>query len=514
MMAGRMVRSRPRVIGLVTVASVALGFVPAVPSDATPEFRPSRPATVSVGARDCGGSSEVRFVWLPGFDDPAAPANRNRVGVLEVGPASAKNVLVLNPGTSAGSAYFKPLADDIVRETNGAWQVWSVERRENQLEDQSVADQAKRGTATTEQLFDYYLGWLTNPSITKHFQLIPDSTVSFAKGCGMNVAIEDLHRVVEAAGAHGWRVVLGGHSLGGSITTAYATWDFNGKPGADDLAGLVYIDGGSDPTPISPADATGSLQTLQNGSPWLSFGGIPAPFAGVFGSGGGLLTLSDPNSPSIGQTFPLLPAALKPPVRVTNEAQFGYALDTKTSPSSLIAAQAHLGRLAATGTPRGWDNTGALTPITRFATMFSGGNLLGVDGVAWYHPLRLTIDAGAVADGNPNPAQGILDVHATHGHDLDKHLRIYAFGAALGGRRVLDAARTLAAQSHIPTSNLTLIDRQSTYSHNDPAGASPQNDLLENLIPFLHQVDKPGRAACDTTGERRQPPTRPRTHRE
>ena len=39
--------------------------------------------------------------------------------------------------------------------------------------------------------------------------------------------------------------MVGGHSLGGSITTAYATRDFNGRPGARGLAGLVYIDGGS-----------------------------------------------------------------------------------------------------------------------------------------------------------------------------------------------------------------------------------------------------------------------------
>jgi pimeloyl-ACP methyl ester carboxylesterase len=501
MTAGGKVRPRRGVIGLVTAAMVALGFALAVPSAATPRFQPPGRPTVPPSARDCGGKSEIRFEWLPGFNDPATPSSRNRVGVLEVGPASAKNVLVLNPGTSAGAAYFRPLADDIVRDSHGAWQVWSVERRENQLEDQSVADQAKQGTATTQQLFDYYLGWLSNPSVTTHFQLIPDSTVSFAKGWGLNVEIEDLHRVVERAAAHGRRVVLGGHSLGGSITTAYATWDFDGKPGANDLAGLVYIDGGSNPTPVSSAEATQSLQDLQKGSPWLTFGGIPAPFAGLFGSGGGLLTVIDPNSPSIGQTFPLLPAALKPPVRVNNAAQFGYALDTKTSPSSLIAAQAHLGQLADSGTPRGWERAGAITPIQRYATMFSGAGLQGVDGVAWYHPLRLTIDAGAVADGNPNPAQSILDVKAIHGHDLDKHLRIYAFGAALGGQRVLDAAQTLAAQSAIPTSNLTLINRQSTYAHNDPAGATPQNDFVDNLIPFLDKLAKPGLGPCNAPGK-------------
>ena len=61
----------------------------------------------------------------------------------------------------------------------------------------------------------------------------------------MQVAVGDLHRVIAAARKLGGKVVLGGHSLGGSVVTAYATWNFNGKPGADELAGLVYIDGAS-----------------------------------------------------------------------------------------------------------------------------------------------------------------------------------------------------------------------------------------------------------------------------
>jgi hypothetical protein len=467
----------------------------ALPADAAP-----RDTTQRVVTRACYQDAfrdgraahwyppNIRFEWLPGFDDPATPNALDRVGVLKIGAPGARNVLVLNPGTSAGAAYFLPLAADIVHDTHGSWQVWSVERRENQLEDQSFANLAKQGNVSVQQAFDYYLGWITNPSVTNHFQLIPDASVSYAKNWGMNVEIEDLHRVVEAAATHGRHVVLGGHSLGGSITTAYATWDFNGRAGADDLDGLVYIDGGSGPNPVSADDARGSLARLASGSPWLAFGGIAAPFAGLFSSGGALATLLDPNSPSLGQAFAPLPAELKPPVPATNEAQYGFALDTKTSPSSLAAAQAHLGQLAATGTPRGWDSTGALTPIRRFATMFSGGCLLGLDGVAWYHPLRLTIDAGAVADGNANPAQSVLDVKAIHGHDLDENLRIYAFGAALGGQGVLTAAQTLAAQSNIPSSNLTLVNRSGTYAHNDPAGASPVNDFLSNLVPFLDGV--------------------------
>jgi pimeloyl-ACP methyl ester carboxylesterase len=446
---------------------------------------------LAVFALTASAASAARFEWMKGYDDPATPNNLDRVGVLKVGFPWARNVLVLNPGTSAGAGYFKPLADDIVRLTHGRWQVWSVERRENQLEDQSVIDKYKQRQATPKQLFDYYLGWLSNSSVTNHFQLIPDSSVPYGRGWGMNVEVEDLHRVVESAARDGRRVVLGGHSLGGSITTAYATWDFHGQPGDKDLAGLVYIDGGSNPVPVTAQAATQSLQSLQTSSPWLSFGGIAAPFAGIFSATGSCGTVYDPNSPSLGYSFPLLPANLKPPLPAgvvpTNEAQYGFALDNDTSPASLAAAQGHIGHLATIGNPRGWIDD-EISPIGRFAAMFCGKGLGGVDGTAWYHPMRLTIDSGAVADGNANPAQSVLNVDAVHGDDLRRRTRIYAFGAALGGAGVLTTAQVLAQQSGIPASHLTLVNRQSTYSHNDPSAASPHNEFVDNLIPFLAQV--------------------------
>jgi hypothetical protein len=439
-----------------------------------------------------GAKVDVRFQRMAGFDAPGTPARYDRVGVLEVGPRRAPNILVLNPGTSASSAYFQPLAKAIVQRAKG-WQVWAVERRENLLEDHSVLDRAKRGRATGDQLFEYYLGWLSDPGVTDHIRLIPDSEVGFAREWGMRVEIEDLRRVVGAASRRGRRVVLGGHSLGGTITTAYATWDFGGRPGARDLSGLVFIDGGSGRSAVSEQQARQSLADLESESPWLSFGGIGPPFAGLFNATGSAGALIEPAAPSRGQAFPLLPANLKPPVPVTNLGQYGYALDTATSPPGLVAAQAHLGRLAPAGDPRGWVRAGELTPIRRYATMFSGWGLRGLDGTAWYHPMRLTIDSGAVAAGNANPAQAVLDVRATHGRDLPRRLRIYAFGASLGGRRVLDAAATLARQSRIPKRNLTLVDRHATYSHNDPNSAYPRNAFLARLVPYLRRLGRGSR---------------------
>jgi pimeloyl-ACP methyl ester carboxylesterase len=452
---------------------------------------------VALVLQSCASSSSsapdsLGVTWMKGYAAPDTPAKFDKVGVIKVGPSSAKNVLVLEPGTSAAAAYFVPLAKWIVSKTTN-WQIWAVQRRETLLDDESVLNLAKENKASPTEVYDYYLGYLKNPSIKHHVQTVPNSSVEFAKQWGMKVAVEDLHVVIGAAKKLGGKVVLGGHSLGGSVVTAYATWDFDGRAGADDLAGLVYIDGGSGPAESAQL-ATQALATLDapTTSPWLAFGGIPAPLAGIYNAAGSLAALLFPNQPSLGQSSGLLPSEIVPPVKATNLGQYGYALNVATSPSSLEAAQAHLGTGLAS-TPNsdgyyGWNSAGALTPIKRYATMFSGYPIKNVDGTEWYFPMRLTDDTMAVGNGNANAAQSVLDVDSTMGHQLPRSLLIYAFGAHLGGESVLLAAQQLAAQSHIPSSNLTLVNRQSTYAHNDPAGAYPNNVFFANLVPFLKKA--------------------------
>jgi hypothetical protein len=432
----------------------------------------------------------VKFKVMRGFASPGTPDNLNVVGVLKIGNPKADNVLVLNPGTSAGGGYFQPLARTIVQRLPD-WQVWSVERRENFLEDQSELNLLKQGKVSPTDFFNYYLGYIGNSGVTNHVTNVPDSAVPFARQWGMNTEINDVRVVVKAAARHGRNVAMGGHSLGGTITTAYATWDFNGRPGGRDLSGLVLIDGASNPTPVTPDQAQTSLNNLQTSSPWLSFGGIPAPLAGLFGMVGSAAAKASPNTVSVFNGWPFLPSNLQPPpgVTPTNEAGFGLSTDVKTSPASLIAAQVHSGQLAASGDPRGWDRAGNITPIQRWSTMFSGWGLQNMDGTAWYHPMRLTIDGGAVAEGVANPAQAVLDVHSTDASKLRKSLRIYAFGAALGGARVLSAAQALAANARIPRRNLKLVDRSTTYAHNDPNSADPKvNAFIKRLIPFLNKI--------------------------
>jgi hypothetical protein len=40
--------------------------------------------------------------------------------------------------------------------------------------------------------------------------------------------------------------------------------------------------------------------------------------------------------------------------------------------------------------------------------------------------------------------------------------------------------------------NLTLLNRQSTYAHNDPAGAFPRNVFFDRLVKFVREVGAAG----------------------
>ena len=435
-------------------------------------------STIVLMAAAAAPASADRVFTVRGADAPG-PARYDRIRVIEQGPRRAHNTLVLVPGTSGGAAYFRPVAADIVKRLKG-WRVWSVDRRENRLEDHSALDRALARQITPRELFRYYLEWLGDPSITPHFQPVADADVAYARRWGMGVAIRDLRNVIRAAGRGGHRVVLGGHSLGGTITVAYATWDFGGRAGAKDLDGLVLIDGGSSRSAtLTRAAARKQLADLEQRSPWLDLTRAGLPWsAGVFNIVGSTAARIEPDARSVLAGWPLLPADLRPPVETTNAGGYGYAFDHDTSPDSLSLIRMHIGSLAATGDPRPWVD-GELGTVQRAATMFSG--IRGIDGTAWYHPVRLSIDGGAVNGGVRNRAQKVLGVRSTHGGNVD--VPIYAIETSLGAGRVLKGARALARRSHV---RVELVDRHRTYDHIDPLSALPaRNAFLKTVIPFL-----------------------------
>jgi pimeloyl-ACP methyl ester carboxylesterase len=182
-------------------------------------------------------------VTVPGV--PAAgPAKYDKSFVTKIGPSSAKTVLVLVPGFSAGAGRLHARRPRPRPQVPGL-QVWALDRRSQALEDTSVFERGLKGQATPKQVFDYYLGWITDQSIQPRYQPPSTESLGFMSEWGLPTHIQDLRRVILSAKRQGKRVILGGHSLGASMTAIYAAWDFNGRPGYRDVDGLMLIDGGA-----------------------------------------------------------------------------------------------------------------------------------------------------------------------------------------------------------------------------------------------------------------------------
>ena len=433
------------------------------------------------------GSASVFTV--PGYAAPGTPPQYNQVQVRRFGSPTATKVLVLVPGTIGGAGDFNIVGPYLAAHVPNL-QVWAEMRREGSLEDNSVLLKALHDQVSTQDAFNYYLGWIANPAIQPHYQPLNPKQFGFVDDWGLNVAMEDLHAVILRARANGRRtVILGGHSLGGAEADIYPAWDFDGHPGYEDIAGIVGIDGGAfgpagPATLTSAAQAQAAVAQLQVKGPWLDLLGLGLPWvAGAFAELGALNAYKSPDGPSLQQQFPLLPAEFKPSVPVTNLAQLGYAFDASTSPAALALIHVHSGHVAATGNPSGWVNTGP-TPAENIAYAFAQEPLGAVD---WYYPMRLTIDVEAAARLEQTPAAQYLGLRLLHVHQVD--VPLYVIQTSLGGtdNAVADGARRYQQESKIPS--VTIVNRASTYAHLDPLLAAPsRNAFLLTVVPWLKRI--------------------------
>ncbi len=423
---------------------------------------------------------------------PGTPTRYDRVQVRRFGSPSASHVLVLVPGTNGGAGDFDLVAPYLVDHVPDL-QVWSEMRREGALQDESVVRSTLAGRTTPTQMFDYYLGWISDPAITHHYQPLRAADYPFVAGWGLAVAMNDLHAVIVRAGDGGRRsVTLGGHSLGGTEAAVYAAWDFAGTAGYRDINGILCIDGcagaaGAFGAPPTLASVQAQIAQLGVKGPWLDLLGVGLPWAtGAFSEIGAVTAYRDPTGPATTfEHFALLPAEFKPPVPVTNAAQLGYAFDYKTSPPGLKLIQVHSGHVATTGDPAGWVDTG-ITPIANVVDAFAQTPLAAAE---WYYPERLSIDAGAAASLQQTVAATYLGLRLLHTAQVD--VPLYAFQTALGGTNnaVADSARAFASASRIPS--VTVVSRTGTYSHLDPLLATPaRNAFLQSVVPWLTRVDK------------------------
>lgn len=452
----------------------------------------SRPETKRPQVTSGFSLGETSTFGVEGVAVPGTPARYDKVMVRRFGSPSATNVLVLVPGTLAGAADFDIVGPYLAEHVPNL-QIWAEMRREGALEDNALLLKVLNGAANVNEAFDYYLGWIADPKVTPHYQPLQASAYRFVDQWGLAVAMGDLHNVIELARDGGKRtVILGGHSLGGAEASIYPVWDFGGRAGYQDIAGIIGIDGdaglasgfGKSPPLTTTAQATGALRKLESGSPWLDLLGFGLPWiTGPFAEIGALAALKEPDARSILQGYRLLPADLKSPVTVTNLAGLGYAFDASTSPASLALIHVHSGHLATTGSPRGWVNDGP-TPVQNVADVFSQEPLGPVD---WYFPERLVIDIEAAGSLTQTPAADVLGLRLYHLGQVD--VPMYVIETSLGGTNnaVADAANSYKQHSKIP--NVTIVNRTSVYGHLDPLLAAPaKNSFLQTVIPWIEHL--------------------------
>ncbi len=405
------------------------------------------------------------------------PAQFNHVTVHQFGPASGKRVLVLMPGTQGGAGDFTLDARYLVKHVPGL-QVWAIDRRTQALEDTSTFAAALRGEIPLQQAFHYYLG-----GGGFHFRGANEDP--YAREWGMAVALNDARAVVKLARKHGRRhVALGGHSLGASLTVAYAAWDFKGRPGYKDLDGLVLIDGGlmGSFDAYDLAQAQKAVADLQTADPFLDLLGVGLPeAAGLFAEVGGLYAEKAPTeSATTLQSYPLLPAQFNPPFPVTNRALLGYAFDRDSSPADLGLLHINGGALAPSGNPRDWAD-GGVTPVSRLAETFGQEP---TNAVEWYFPTRLTIDTNGADQMARNDVGNFLGLRLSHTKQVD--LPLYAIATDLAGAHVLDGARNFIRRSRTTRKEAMLVNRNPQMSHLDPLTAAPKtNAFLKTVVPFL-----------------------------
>ena len=381
---------------------------------------------------------------------------------------------MLVPGFFGGAGGVSPVARDIAARVPGL-AVWVVDRREQAFEDTAVFEQGDPRAAEA-----HYLGF--------RYRRVLGEDVPFVGRWGLAVALGDLRRVVLAARAGGRRrVILGGHSLGGSTTVAYASWDFNGRPGFRDIDGMVLIDGGLRGSFRSAGvkRAKRILAEIREGEVFDDLIGFGIPeVAGVFAQVGALWAAKAPDAPSALQANPLIPQRFKPPVPATNEALLGYAFDQSTSPRSLGLIHIRAGRLAPSGNPRPWQD-GELTPIQRFARVYSSNR---PNALQWYFSRRLRLDVDALSPLRQTAVTRVLGLRPFHSSEID--VPLYAYGADLTNGRVERGARLLARQSRIERPTI-VSDRHA--SHLDPLSAAPRrNRFLKTVVPFLRRLARQG----------------------
>lgn len=422
--------------------------------------------------------------------DKETPREQNRVRVVRYrveGNKPARAIVVMMPGFLGGAGSFDPMARAIVRRStaDGAIEAWAIDRRSNYLED-THGDDVAEVKRDPELARKYYFDG--EEVAGKTFGgFIDQSALPHESEWGAETTLGDLRNVIAKvpAAERRARVILVGHSMGATLSEAYAAWDFAGARGFDELAGLVLVDGVSgreldDPSTFSEKTylegstdstnpfASSGLNTIRKVQPFVAL-----PFLGVavmeHAERMAIATAVAPTGPrlqhdDIVNTAAILLGLKRDAIpKMTNRALFGFAFDDASSAvfiAAISTGRASGGPLASYKGILGgelqhptdpnasydWIDFDATSPPERsrlsdMARSWYEGP--GLNFGEWYFPARLALDAGVVgslniSDGDWRSKYGL---RARHGAALD--LPVLAFAAGLVEEARFDKLRAM-----------------------------------------------------------------------
>ncbi|MEO9220169.1 MAG: hypothetical protein ABI251_00040 [Mycobacteriaceae bacterium] len=314
------------------------------------------PAAVGTHPPACDWLSYLRYRDVNG---PAASAD-------------ADKILIAQPGILAGAGSFDSVARNTVAAaaaTGKHIEFWALDRRSNCLEDHTGID-AGRAAGSAEVAVDYYYNHkaINGKTFAGYYN---NSNNAWLGKIGIEQTVEDEYNLMVAElpdqSVRKQKVLCGGHSLGGTITGFFATWDFNGQAGADQCSGYFALD-----TTIS---------TSRSGATAMAAAALPDPGSGYDSTQAGLA------DGSISRSIDL-PAVINPQTLNTLGIAGLGALLAPNAPSVLTA------RVPAD-----------FNVDTTFRVLFSRDLLTALTGSTSIRQFRLTNDAflGGLFDNNSEP---------------------------------------------------------------------------------------------------------------
>jgi pimeloyl-ACP methyl ester carboxylesterase len=451
-------------------------------------------------------------------------------------PAPARAIVIAYPGFLGGAGTFDALAKNLVRraaDDGVAIEVWAIDRRSNLLEDRLGLDTAEAaGNAEIAQ--GYYFGADTiGGEEFPGFRV--DDEVSYMSEWGLATHVDDLHAVialVPEAERRG-RVFLLGHSLGASFAEAYAAWRFSlDFRGADELAGLVLVDGALGEAPVSEIEyhegsssglvSVPGIDALRGEGPRY----VELPFFGVAVLPRveilAMRALDEPAAVIADEGRDsalrlLLLMGDRPIPAMTNAAALGWAMDEGSDGISFTAvscgeptggsveeyenpiSQSTLVRPTDSDATYDWidatsDDPDEFTPLANLAHSFVDGR---TNFPEWYFPTRLSLDLGAVGGGaiRPDGWQVEFGLRASDGPLNDAP--ILAIGTELVEAVQYEAVRSRVAPligdgrpaagvGRDEDGGFRILDA-SALTHIDPVTASdrPDNPVPAAIVEFV-----------------------------